>query len=658
METLTISSSDENRYIIGGCVQALLKNKRAQLMMRNQLPFTVKGDTIEIESDKTIENIARILKVVAGYIDAEVEYDAKASAEIAQFKDEEERFAEFSVKALDIKNDHCDAKDFESFSNTLIEGMPKRRLYALQLLSAYHLAFSQNACNFSVPGAGKTSIVYGAYTYLKSRDVSDKRHVDKLLIVGPLSSFAPWENEYEECFGRKAVSRRIGAGMAPNERESYFYQEDTAELNLMSYQTLANIKDELAYFLRNNHVMVILDEAHKIKNVNGGVQATAIMELAKYCRSRVVLTGTPAPNGYEDIYNLFRFIWPQHDVIKYNVGQLKDMTRTLGDSRIEKMINNVSPYFIRIRKKDLHLPPVIDNLPIMVDMKDSQRRIYDYIEDRFVEEVRRENSTSLFRSELLKAKMIRLQQVATNPALLKVPLSQFSEQFGADLSSVETEDANIMNDIMHFYDENVPAKYEECCRLVKEIIAKGEKVIVWAIFIENIKRLVNYFQQQGIDSRPLYGGTPVASDKMTPEEYSETREAIVKEFHEPDCPYKVIVANPFAVAESISLHKACHNAIYLERSFNCAHFIQSKDRIHRYGLGQDITTNYYYILAKDSVDETIDTRLRDKERRMLDIIDNVPIPLFNNAFIENGDDNDIKAILIDYVKRKSKSAIF
>ena len=48
--------------------------------------------------------------------------------------------------------------------------------------------------------------------------------------------------------------------------------------------------------------MVVLDEAHKIKNTSGGITATSIMELAKNCTSRVVLTGTPAPNGYEDLY--------------------------------------------------------------------------------------------------------------------------------------------------------------------------------------------------------------------------------------------------------------------------------------------------------------------------------------------------------------------
>ena len=55
----------------------------------------------------------------------------------------------------------------DNFKESLVKNMQTRRLYTLQMLSAYHMAFAQNACNFSVPGAGKTSIVYGAYAYLK-----------------------------------------------------------------------------------------------------------------------------------------------------------------------------------------------------------------------------------------------------------------------------------------------------------------------------------------------------------------------------------------------------------------------------------------------------------------------------------------------------------
>ena len=142
---------------------------------------------------------------------------------------------------------------------------------------------------------------------------------------------------------------------------------------------------------------------------------------------------------------------------------------------------------------------------------------------------------------------------------------------------------------------------------------------------------------------------------MTDEEFNATREGIVKDFNNPASDFKLVIVNPFTVAESISLHKACHNAIYLERSFNCAHYMQSKDRIHRYGLPQGTNTNYYYILSAESIDETIDVRLKDKEARMLQIIESMPIPLFQNT-TEEGDE-DIKAILTDYVKRKSRKAL-
>lgn len=103
--------------------------------------------------------------------------------------------------------------------------------------------------------------------------------------------------------------------------------------------------------------MVVLDEAHKIKNTQGAITAASTMELAKLATSRVVLTGTPAPNGYEDLYNLFKFIWPDRDIISYNVAQLSNMSANSDDNRIPDLIERISPFFIRIKKSDLNIPP-------------------------------------------------------------------------------------------------------------------------------------------------------------------------------------------------------------------------------------------------------------------------------------------------------------
>ena len=242
-------------------------------------------------------------------------------------------------------------------------------------------------------------------------------------------------------------------------------------------------------------------------------------------------------------------------------------------------------------------------------------------------------------------------QAATNPSLLKQPLANFAAEEGIDLHDV-TDDSEIIRSVMAYGLDETPAKFEEALSLIKKIINENGKVIVWACYIKTIEAFSEYLQNNGIMSKALYGATPVAGDGMTADDegYSETREAIIKEFHRSDSSFSVIIANPFAVAESISLHKACHNAIYLERSFNCAHFLQSKDRIHRYGLPAGIETHYYYLVSDDTIDGVIDERLNEKEKRLLDIIEGMPIPLFDNALEDAGDD-DIKAVLRDYAKR-------
>lgn len=283
-------------------------------------------------------------------------------------------------------------------------------------------------------------------------------------------------------------------------------------------------------------------------------------------------------------------------------------------------------------------------------MKPSQRKIYDFIEKQYIGDIAKSKDSQV-KSELIKARMIRLMQAATNPALLRQPLNEFAKIEDVDFSGVQ-DDSEMLREILQYADNEIPAKYEKAKEIIEQIISDGGKVIVWACYIKNIELLREYLESQGIAVRTLYGATPIAGDDLTEEdeEYSLTREAIVKEFHDPNSDFRVIIANPFAVSESISLHKACHNAIYLERSFNAAHFLQSKDRIHRYGLKEGTETHYYYLVSSDSVDGTVHQRLIDKERRLMDIIESMPIPLFDNYLDADGDE-DIKAVLRDYAKR-------
>ena len=662
MATISIDFNEEkNEVYLLGDISSLKANRFAWRYMCDYLHPVETEDRLIVSAkdEDPIVIMSKLRSMLEKYKFTEKRTESSEKI-LLDFYEEEQKFKDFSNKALRIRNNDCDTIDFKIFSDSVAKNLTSRSLYPLQLLSAYHMAFSQNACNFSVPGAGKTSIVYGAYSYLHNLSCDDEKYIERILIIGPLSSFAPWEIEYKECFGHKPSSQRLIGRISKEEKQLYLYSNHPKELTLISYQSVNSLQNELSYFLKSNRVMVVLDEAHKIKNVSGGTIASSVMNLAKYSKSRIVLTGTPAPNGYEDLYNMFKFIWPSKNVIGFEVNQLRDITTCKDQSRIDRLVNNISPYFIRIKKSDLNIPPAITHPPILVPMGNIQQRIYNFIEKKYVDSMLSDglvDTSTRFKAVLAQARMIRLIQAASNPAMLRIPLQEFIDGEDCPQEAFQAiDDSDVMKSILEYENTEIPTKYIAAENLVKEIINKGGKVVIWATFIHTICELKNYLQSKGIQCQVLYGAIPVEKGAESGEQVDEilTREHIVKEFQKTDCPYKVIIANPFAVAESISLHKACHNAIYIERSFNAAHFVQSKDRIHRYGLTSGTETNYYFILSQNTIDETIDTRLLEKEQRMTEIMESMPIPLFDNICEGFGDD-DIKALIKDYVKRTKKS---
>ena len=63
----------------------------------------------------------------------------------------------------------------------------------------------------------------------------------------------------------------------------------------------------------------------------------------------------------------------------------------------------------------------------------------------------------------------------------------------------------------------------------------------------------------------------------------ESRKYKIKKFKDKNSDCMVLVANYASCAEGISLHHVCHNAIYLDRSFQADQYLQSIDRICRLG---------------------------------------------------------------------------
>jgi hypothetical protein len=109
-----------------------------------------------------------------------------------------------------------------------------------------------------------------------------------------------------------------------------------------------------------------------------------------------------------------------------------------------------------------------------------------------------------------------------------------------------------------------------------------------------------------------------------------------------------LVANPAACSEGISLHTVCHHAIYVDRGYNAAQFLQSMDRIHRLGLKPGTETTIEIIHSPDSIDDLIDSRLVDKINRMAEVLEDESLrkePLTVELDEEGFDEVDAKQLL-------------
>ncbi len=198
-------------------------------------------------------------------------------------------------------------------------------------------------------------------------------------------------------------------------------------------------------------------------------------------------------------------------------------------------------------------------------------------------------------------------------------------------------------------------KLKYVLKKARHLAHEGEKILIWSSFVRNVEYIAERLADLG--AVYIHGGVDAGD-----EDDDETREGKIKLFH--DNPnVQVMVANPAAAGEGVSLHRVCHHAIYLDRTFNAAHYLQSEDRIHRFGLPKDQKTTVEIVECVGSVDETVRERLGYKIGKMAEALEDStlrpdPIPLDPND-IEDPDEystglapEDIQALLKDLSKEE------
>lgn len=551
-------------------------------------------------------------------------------------------------KTLDIKtSDYEQSDEFKNFKKFCDENLIIK-LRSYQYDASYLLSIADNGFDFSVPGSGKTIITYATYKYYKAHNT-----VQKILVIGPKNAYNAWHDEYITCFGTNPSFENL-SNNSVNYSKQYLSSslQNQKEITFINIEKIRNLKKELVLFFKTSDTLLVIDEGHKVKNPLAS-STKIVLEITKYVSHRIILTGTPMPNGYEDLYSLTKIVSPYYSILPFEYSKLKSFTiRGIDDNDEKKIMNSLYPFYSRVSKKYLiqcgELREPLVNIKYSF-MSDEQRRIYDFL-DGLVTDFSNRWETE-FSYILMKAILIRKMQVSANPKLLSKSLSStfdeikcqlFSFDDATEINNEELEelkikfdiaDKEIMNelrksDVGNLVKQFISNRYLVnknlmAVNIVKELISQNKKVVLWDVFVGNMEALENMINSQLNIETGLINGNVVG----------EERQLIIDKFRNGNL--QVLIASPATLAESISLHKCCQNAIYVNRKYNAAQFIQSKDRIHRINMPNGTTAEYYFLINHDSVDEAVAERLEIKEKRMLRILDADDIVVGDVEYGEN-----------------------
>jgi len=514
-----------------------------------------------------------------------------------------------------------------------------RRLFPHQVEGFTHAMAAVNTANFSVPGAGKTATALAAIAAHRALD-----QVDLVIVVGPLSAFRPWEREAAIALPGRLDVRRV-RGMTRPARARFFDRAQAGQLLLTTYAALASDRYEIEQLCRRQRVMLIADESHRAKRFRGGQWAPALNQVARAARIRMILTGTPMPQAPTDLWSQFNILWPGEEATGSRLS-----FKARSDANFESVIESLEPFFTRTPKSSLGLSPA-KVLRCPVELAPIQREVYELIEARFRQAIPDAGSWQDKLDALRKARPIRLIQAASNPDLLNEADGFF------EIPPLEAPSGTLMHRLHNYrYHGELPAKFRWSLDRLTELRDADEKCVVWTTFIRNIDQFTKLAREQlHVPVFKVDGRVPVAEDSGDgpAEEIDETREQRIDAFLEHDgC--SILVANPAACAESISLHASCHTAIYLDRTHDCARWLQSIDRIHRLGLPEGVTVEIYVPTVtlddRETIDGLVDGSLERKSANMIMLLEGAELragqaPDQDTLAAAEGSSEDLEALL-------------
>jgi hypothetical protein len=226
----------------------------------------------------------------------------------------------------------------------------------------------------------------------------DAGEVERLLVVAPKAAHESWVDELTACYGASPPSLGPAGETTP------------ATIALTNYERLPGSYLALIRWLQEHPSLLVLDEAHRTKLGPKGAWGSACLALAPYARRRLILSGTPAPNGPADLENLMGFVWP---------GQgRRTVAQAVASGDLRAASQRLRPLFVRTTKAELQLPEVT-RIVQRVSLPPLHRELYEALTGQVKTQWEAEGADAAALGRVL----VYLLMAATTPALLATGLS-------------------------------------------------------------------------------------------------------------------------------------------------------------------------------------------------------------------------------------------
>lgn len=405
-------------------------------------------------------------------------------------------------------------------------------------------------------GLGKTVITLTAIS-----DLIAMGEVEKVLVVAPLqTALNTWPDELAKWEHLTGLRMSLILGDADKRADAAVADADIYVINRENVAWLCEwFKGALPFD------MLIIDELSSFKSPSAK-RFKALRKKLPYFKRVVGLTGTPASNGYLDLWSeiylldkgerLGKFVTHYRsryftpDRLNYQTGQVYSWKLLPGAK--EKIDKKLSDICVSMKAVDyIQMPDRIDS-EVFVQMDEAERKSYDRFERDYI------------------LKLDDGDVVGLNAAAVQGKLLQIANGFAYDT-----------NGKAHTIHGRKIGALEE----LKEAAA-GRPLLVYYSFIEDKARILEHFK----DAQALTSPLQIAA------------------WNAGKIP--MLVAHPASAGHGLNLQAGGNTIVWYGLPWSLELYQQANARLYR--QGQKSTVYVYHILTKDTHDIDVLTALRNK----------------------------------------------